>query len=701
MADLVRAAVQAGVQAVPPAGAPRSGMGMHGALPEMLDHFGSSAQALLDAGVAMLRDAAAAPGRFGPAGRLLAGDVPLGTALAWGAATIAAALLAAALVRLALTRRRGRLSAARPETPGATATLLSQALLVDLAPVVAYLVCGTLLERLLFAGPTLAFPAGEIFRMVLSAIIVNSAVAWGALVLIELPIAVGRPGLRLFTFGDGPAQRSRDLARRVVGLGIASWLLAECLYLVWIGSGLPRLILIVAAIAIAFMCLRVLLRLTPVFHGFQKIWHHLAVISVFGVFLTWADGLLVESQPPFGRVLGTLAILAAMPLIDEMSQLVLRRIRHRLSGVRAASRTIYVPSSVGEDDVESLHAVERPQDSAAAAVAASDVEGALDDFIGVIHDAFYLVLAIAAAVLLAKTWSLNLVGLLGQGEVRTWLGALVDAGATLLVGWYAWRLFATFLALHLSREDGGLQSRGRTVQPLLRSVGKLVIGCVAIMGALSELGLNIAPLLASAGVVGIAVGFGAQTLVKDLFSGACFLIEDVFRVGDYIEAGTAKGTVEKITFRTVALRHQNGPLHFVPYGSLGSVRNNSRDWVIDKFQIPLPIGVSSEKIRKMVKKIGQEMLEDEKLAKIITQPLKAKLYLIQPGAKIFRCKVQTPPGMQFEVRTDAYRRIEIALAEAGIAFADTTAQVTVHNSMPQPAAVAAETLSAAPVRAAE
>ena len=288
-------------------------------------------------------------------------------------------------------------------------------------------------------------------------------------------------------------------------------------------------------------------------------------------------------------------------------------------------------------------------------------------------------LAIGAGVLLAVTWSLHLLALLGQGEARTFLGELVDAAATIAIGWYAWRLFETGLALRLSRQGGGSESRARTVQPLLRSVGMFVIGAVALMGALSALGINIAPLLASAGVIGIAVGFGAQTLVRDLFSGACYLIEDVFRIGEYIEATNAKGTVEKITFRTVALRHQNGPLHYVPYGALGSVRNNSRDWVIDKFEIPLPIATSSERIRKMVKKIGEEMMQDPALAKIIMMPLKAKLYRIQPGAKIFRCKVQTPPGLQFEVRTEAYRRIEAALAEAGIPYADVTPRVTVTN----------------------
>jgi small-conductance mechanosensitive channel len=104
------------------------------------------------------------------------------------------------------------------------------------------------------------------------------------------------------------------------------------------------------------------------------------------------------------------------------------------------------------------------------------------------------------------------------------------------------------------------------------------------------MGIQIAPLLAGADIFGLAIGFGAQTLVRDVISGVFFLIEDVFRIGEYIESGTStRGTVEHISFRTVALRHHTGPLTFVPYGLLGTVRNDSRDWVIDKFNIPLPL----------------------------------------------------------------------------------------------------------------
>jgi small-conductance mechanosensitive channel len=105
-------------------------------------------------------------------------------------------------------------------------------------------------------------------------------------------------------------------------------------------------------------------------------------------------------------------------------------------------------------------------------------------------------------------------------------------------------------------------------------------------------------------------------------------------------------------FRALALRHQNGPLHFVPYGSLGSVRNNSRDWVIDKFEIPLPVTVDSERIRKLVKRIGLEMLEDPQLASNIDVPLKAKLYRIDPGSRYTaaRCKRHRASSLKFAPR---------------------------------------------------
>ena len=214
-------------------------------------------------------------------------------------------------------------------------------------------------------------------------------------------------------------------------------------------------------------------------------------------------------------------------------------------------------------------------------------------------------------------------------------------------------------------------SRLLTLLPLLRVTTAVLLLVMLVLSSLWALGIEITPLLAGAGVLGIALGFGAQALVRDVIAGIFYLAEDAFRIGEYVESGTnTKGTVERITLRSVALRHHNGPLHFVPYGSLGTVRNTSRDWVIDKFNLPLPIDVESETIRKMIKKIGEEMKDDPELGSFLYEPLKGKLYRVDPGVKIFRCKFRSPPGKQFDLRASALKRIEAALKKLGLGFAD-------------------------------
>ena len=227
-------------------------------------------------------------------------------------------------------------------------------------------------------------------------------------------------------------------------------------------------------------------------------------------------------------------------------------------------------------------------------------------------------------------------------------------------------------------EPATASSRLLTLLPLLRVTTAVLLVALLVLSSLWALGIEITPLLAGAGVLGIALGFGAQALVRDVIAGIFYLADDAFRVGEYIEGGgNTKGTVERITLRSVALRHHNGPLHFVPYGALGSVRNTSRDWVIDKFNLPLPIDVESEKIRKMIKKIGEDMKSETAVGQHIMEPLKGKLYRIDPGVKVFRCKFRCPPGKQFDIRAAALKRIESALKEMGVRFADGVSTVVV------------------------
>jgi small-conductance mechanosensitive channel len=119
----------------------------------------------------------------------------------------------------------------------------------------------------------------------------------------------------------------------------------------------------------------------------------------------------------------------------------------------------------------------------------------------------------------------------------------------------------------------------------------------------------------------------------------------------------------------------------VPYGALGTVRNTSRDWVVFKFNLPLPLDIDSEKVRKLIKKVGEEMQADPELGPLLMETLKGKLYRVDPGVKVFRCKFRTAPGRQFDVRAQAYKRIEAALKKMGVGFADGR-QTVLMNAVP-------------------
>jgi small-conductance mechanosensitive channel len=187
---------------------------------------------------------------------------------------------------------------------------------------------------------------------------------------------------------------------------------------------------------------------------------------------------------------------------------------------------------------------------------------------------------------------------------------------------------------------------------------------------ISSLGVDIGPLLAGAGVVCLAVGFGAQKMVSDIFSGFFFLLDDAFRVGEYIQAGSVSGTVESITLRNVMLRHHRGMLQIVPHSDLGSITNFMRGGIIVKFNLEFPYDANVEKIRKVIKKVGKAMLEDEEFGKDFLQPVKSGgVREIKGSVMTIRVKFKAQPGTHFVIRREAYRRITDALAAQGINYA--------------------------------
>jgi small-conductance mechanosensitive channel len=218
------------------------------------------------------------------------------------------------------------------------------------------------------------------------------------------------------------------------------------------------------------------------------------------------------------------------------------------------------------------------------------------------------------------------------------------------------------------------------------------------MMSLSAIGIEIGPLIASAGVVGVAIGFGAQTLVKDVISGMFYLLDDAFRIGEYIVAGNYKGTVESFSLRSVRLRHHRGPIYTIPFGDLGAVQNLSRDFVIDKLRFQVTYDTDLEKARKLIKKAGQELAADPEFGSKIIEPLKMQRVenFGEYGIEI-ATKMTCVPGGQWEVRKKIYPMIKKLFEENGIKFARPT--VNVAGGDAGASAVAAGSVAARKTRA--
>lgn len=221
-------------------------------------------------------------------------------------------------------------------------------------------------------------------------------------------------------------------------------------------------------------------------------------------------------------------------------------------------------------------------------------------------------------------------------------------------------------------DEGGASGASRlaTLLPLFRNFILVVVVVTIGLIALMELGVNVSPLFAGAGVAGLAIGFGAQTLVRDIFSGAFFLVDDAFRKGEYIDVGDVRGTVEKISVRSFQLRHHLGPLHTIPFGEIQVLTNYSRDWVMMKLPLRVTYDTDVEKVRKLIKKLGLELLEDPVIGSNFLQPLKSQGVIeMQDSAMIIRVKFMTKPGDQWVIRKRVFQDIRDLFAREGIKFA--------------------------------
>ena len=196
------------------------------------------------------------------------------------------------------------------------------------------------------------------------------------------------------------------------------------------------------------------------------------------------------------------------------------------------------------------------------------------------------------------------------------------------------------------------------------------------MMALSEVGVEIGPLLAGAGIVGLAVGFGAQTIVKDFLTGLFLIMEDSVSIGDVVKIGEFGGAVELMSLRTIKLRDFNGTLHIFPYSEAQVIHNQTKDFSFAVFELPLDHNADIAKALELMKQIGDEIRAEPALNGLIVSPIEiAGVDRVSEAGVLLKARIRTAPGKQWTVQREYLRRIRLAFEREGIDFTQTTTRM--------------------------
>jgi small conductance mechanosensitive channel len=224
-----------------------------------------------------------------------------------------------------------------------------------------------------------------------------------------------------------------------------------------------------------------------------------------------------------------------------------------------------------------------------------------------------------------------------------------------------------FLRLKRETDDLELQKRGDTLRGIVRSTLAIIIFLMAGMMILEKLGIQIGPILAAAGVLGLAVGFGAQKLVEDVISGFFILLEDQIRVNDVVVISGTGGLVEKVNLRMVVLRDLAGNVHYIRNGSIGTVTNMTKEYSRYVFDIGVAYREDTDEVVEVIKKVDEEMRADSGFKDLILEPIEILgVDKFADSAVIIKARTKTKPVQQWAVGREFNRRLKKKFDELGI-----------------------------------
>ncbi|MBW8271002.1 mechanosensitive ion channel domain-containing protein, partial [Caldovatus aquaticus] len=373
-----------------------------------------------------------------------------------------------------------------------------------------------------------------------------------------------------------------------------------------------------------------------------EIWHLIAILWLFAAWGVWA----LEIERGFQRLLRVSVLTLLVVALAKLADAGVRRLIDRAFRI--------------SHDLASRY---------------PGLEARANRYLPVLKAIVSGIIVFVALLFLLEAWGLDAFDWFARGRLgNRLLASLVSIGLTVLLAVAVWEAANAAIARHLARLSRDAQAarsaRVRTLLPMLRTALWIVIAVFVVLNTLSEIGVNVAPLLAGAGVVGLAIGFGSQKLVQDVITGVFLLFEDAVAVGDVVQLGGLSGVVEQLSIRSIKLRATDGSVHIIPFSAVTTVTNMTRDFAFAVLDVTVAYGEDTDRVAEAMRAVAGEMRADPKWGAAIRDDIDVwGVERMSDMGVTVRARVKTEPAQRWAVAREFNRRIRKAFEERGIAFA--------------------------------
>ncbi len=604
---------------------------------------------------------------------------------------LATAFIAAWAARRLFTGVRARLARQAPQRWLTRLFFLPLIFLVEVMPTLAFALAATIAFPL--------FEPSEDARLITSAIITAQLATMLTAVITSSLLSVRAPGLRLFRMTDETAAYCQVWVRRLSVVAFYGYAITELSTVIGVDPSLREVVARAWGLLLAAMEIIVILQnrvavakwiaggvltdppnpapadepmATPLpepeephgrvlrFRAFRRqiarFWHILAIAYIVAGYLVWS----FQIEGGFAFLFRATVLTAILFVVVRLADKFLRQ---------AFDRSFALP-----DDIKRY---------------LPGLETRTNRYLPVLKKTVLVGLYLVGLFALLQVWGLDMIGWLSDGSGRPVMAAIFKIVIILLLA--AVLSEAVSMAIEHYLRDTDQQGRRiyhsgriRTLLPLLRNAFRITLGVLVLMVVLSEIGVDIAPLLAAAGVVGLAVGFGAQTLVKDIITGVFILMEDTIAIGDVVDLGGHAGVVEGMTIRTIRLRDGAGAVHTVPFSAVTIIQNLTKDFSYATFDIKVDYREDGDRVIELLKKVGAEIEKDPAFRYGLLGTTEIiGLDTFADNGFIIKARIKTRAMSQWDVMRAFNLRLKRAFDEEGLLFPGVMAATAAPATVPK------------------